>query len=286
MLHLHRIVKRCFNQQLYPMEQVKKFISPGAWFSMNYPADWNEFEDGEGSFLFYNPADWTGNFRISAFKGNASYGAEVLKQELKENRNARRVVVGDWTCAYSCESFEEEGHVYEQHLWVTGCNDIAFECSFTVSQGQPAAQAEMVVASLQLREADVKYPAEWIPIRLSEIYQINEAYEWVENTVKDRYKVDFQGSEEDIVKMQQLVDEGFIGRKKKEQWLALGLVLCVIVANEVDGMEWQTMVDGNREVPVLVNVANGSWIDPMKLAWSKVKAGEPVNLVQTYNDLF
>ena len=30
--------------------QGKKFISPGAWFSMNYPSDWNEFEDGEGSF--------------------------------------------------------------------------------------------------------------------------------------------------------------------------------------------------------------------------------------------
>ena len=35
--------------------QGKKFISPGAWFSINYPSDWNEFEDGEGSFLFYNP---------------------------------------------------------------------------------------------------------------------------------------------------------------------------------------------------------------------------------------
>ena len=29
------------------MAQSKKFISPGAWFSMMYPADWNEFEDGE-----------------------------------------------------------------------------------------------------------------------------------------------------------------------------------------------------------------------------------------------
>ena len=57
--------------------QGKKFISPGAWFSMNYPSDWNEFEDGEGSFLFYNPDVWTGNFRISAFKGNASYGKDA-----------------------------------------------------------------------------------------------------------------------------------------------------------------------------------------------------------------
>ena len=67
------------------MAQSKKFISPGAWFSMLYPADWNEFEDGEGSFLFYNPSEWTGNFRISAYKGNAMYGREVTRQELKDN---------------------------------------------------------------------------------------------------------------------------------------------------------------------------------------------------------
>ena len=35
--------------------QGKKFISPGAWFSMNYPSDWNEFEDGEGLFFSIIP---------------------------------------------------------------------------------------------------------------------------------------------------------------------------------------------------------------------------------------
>lgn len=46
------------------MEQVKKFISPGAWFSMNYPAVWNEFEDTEESFLFTIP---TSGPAISAY---------------------------------------------------------------------------------------------------------------------------------------------------------------------------------------------------------------------------
>ncbi len=70
------------------MKQGKKFISPGAWFSMVYPADWNEFEDGEGSFLFYNPNEWTGNFRISALKGMLHMARMLLKQELKENTSA------------------------------------------------------------------------------------------------------------------------------------------------------------------------------------------------------
>ena len=86
--------------------QGKKFISPGAWFSINYPSDWNEFEDGEGSFLFYNPDVWTGNFRISAFKGKAGYGKDAIRQELKENDSASLVKVGTWECAYSKEMFQ------------------------------------------------------------------------------------------------------------------------------------------------------------------------------------
>ena len=45
-----------------------KYISPGGWFSLEYPATWCEFEDTEETFLFYNPNKWSGNFRISAYK--------------------------------------------------------------------------------------------------------------------------------------------------------------------------------------------------------------------------
>ena len=48
--------------------QGKKFISPGAWFSMNYPSDWNEFEDGEGSF-----------FSITPMYGRATFVYQLLK---------------------------------------------------------------------------------------------------------------------------------------------------------------------------------------------------------------
>lgn len=74
--------------------------------------------------------------------------------------------------------------------------------------------------------------------------------------------------------------------EKKDAWLAFGIVLCIILANEVDGMEWRTLIDGNREAPVLLNTATGEWIDPMKLVWSKVKAGAKVELAETYDALF
>ena len=91
---------------------------------MNYPSDWNEFEDGEGSFLFYNPDVWTGNFRISAFKGNATYGRDAVRQELKENESASLVKVGALESAYSKEMFQEEGNYYTSHLWITGIGNI------------------------------------------------------------------------------------------------------------------------------------------------------------------
>ena len=268
------------------MKQGKKFISPGAWFSMVYPAMWNEFEDGEGSFLFYNPDEWTGNFRISAYKGGATYGREAVAQELAENTSAVRVKVGALECAYSKEMFEEGGAYYTSHFWVTGVDNVAFECSFTVAKGTSPVEAEQIIASLEVRKEGEKYAAELIPVRLSEIYQINEAYEWVEKTVKETLAKDFQGLETDVAKMQEVLDRGIIAPKKKEAWLAMGIALCVICTNEVDGMEWRTLIDGNREAPVLMNVSTGQYIDPMKLAWSKVKAGESCNLVESYRQMF
>ena len=101
------------------MVKGKKFIAPGAWFSMTYPADWHESEGGEESFLFYNPDDWDGNFRISAFRGeHAGYGQETVAEELKRSRRAQQVMVGNLNCAYSCEVFTEEGEAYENHQCV------------------------------------------------------------------------------------------------------------------------------------------------------------------------
>lgn len=249
---------------------------------MDYPADWNEFEDTAEAFLFYNPDVWTGNFRISAYRGNATFGRDSVEQELRENPLARRVRVGEHECAYSEEMFVEEGTYYISRIWVAGVDDIAFECTFTTGHDKPADEAEQVIASLEVRRPGVKYPAELISVRVSEVFQINEAYEWVEKTVKEVLKKDFQGVEEDVKVMQQLVDRGLAGARKKEHWLALGIVLCVILCNELDGLEWRTLVDGNREAPVLLNVATGHWADPMKLVWSKVKAGEKVDLFEAY----
>lgn len=266
------------------MEEDKKYISPGGWFSLAYPAAWSEFEDGEDSFLFYNPDVWTGNFRISAYRGEGAYANECLLRELKDNPQARQIQVGALPCAYSAEDFEEDGETYTTHFWVTGRKDVSFECSFTVKKGGAVDEAERIIRSLEVRDAHVKYPPELIPVRLLEIYRINEAYEWLSVKVKEVLKKDFQGEESDIESMQQLIDKALFAPKKREAWLSIGIVLCVIMANTADGMEWRTLVDGNREAPVLIQAETGVVIDPMKLVWSRVRAKEPVHLPTIYEE--
>jgi len=80
-----------------------------------------------------------------------------------------------------------------------------------------------------------------------------------------------------------VINSGKIGSKKKEEWLAIGITVCIILTNEVEGMEWKTLIDGNREAPVLQY--KDRIIDPLKLAWSKVKAGEPCDIIEEYKSV-
>ena len=259
---------------------MKRFIAPQGWFAMSYPDSWNEFEDEPGSFLFYDPDQWEGNFRISAYRdASPEFAALSMRQEQAEIASARLVQLGGRSWVFSQEEFQEDGTDYTTCFWLGGEGGTLLSASFTMERGASAAPAEQILASVEIRREGAKYPAEVIPVRLAEIACIDQAYEWVEHEVKERLKRDFQGTEEDLASMQQLVDAGCYKPKQRDAWLALGIAYCVILANEVDGWEWRTLIDGNREAPLLVHVDSGEQLDPMKVAWSKVKAGEKVQFV-------
>lgn len=252
-----------------------KFISPGGWFSLECPAAWSEFEDTEESFLFYNPNKWGGNFRISAYKDAAKdYGRQCIAYELKNNPTSCAVKVGEWDCAYSAETFQEEGAWYTTHIWVTGKGDISFECSFTVAKGGERTPAEGIIRSLKVRTG--KEGQEIIPIRVLEIGEVNAAFEWVSTTVKKTQTKDFTSQEEDIEKLQKLVDGGKIQANQRTAWENLGLAFGSILENEMDGMTWVTIVDGSKEYAALQFA--DLLINPATLVWNKIKAKQPCDL--------
>ena len=252
-----------------------KFISPGGWFSLEYPAAWSEFEDTEESFLFYNPNQWSGNFRISAYKDAAKdYGRQCIAYELKNNPTSCAVKVGEWDCAYSAETFQEEGAWYTTHIWVTGKDDISFECSYTVAKGGERTPAEGIIRSLIVRTG--KEGKEIILIRVLEIGEVNAAFEWVSTTIKKNLTKDFTSQEEDLEKLQKLVDGGKIQANQRTAWESLGLAFGTILENEMDGMTWVTVVDGSKEYAALQ--FGDLLIDPASLVWNKIKAKQPLDL--------
>ena len=252
-----------------------KFISPGGWFSLEYPAAWSEFEDTEESFLFYNPNQWSGNFRISAYKDAAKdYGRQCIAYELKNNPTSCAVKVGEWDCAYSAETFQEEGAWYTTHIWVTGKDDISFECSYTVAKGGERTPAEGIIRSLIVRTG--KEGKEIIPIRVLEIGEVNAAFEWVSTTIKKNLTKDFTSQEEDLEKLQKLVDGGKIQANQRTAWESLGLAFGTVLENEMDGMTWVTVVDGSKEYAALQ--FGDLLIDPASLVWNKIKTKQPLDL--------
>ncbi|WP_289104392.1 DUF3805 domain-containing protein [uncultured Bacteroides sp.] len=256
-----------------------KYISPGSWFSLEYPAGWHEFEDTEDSFLFYNPEKWNGNFRISAFKGqDKKYAEECMDYELKNNRTSRLVKVGEWSCVYSTENFQENGNWYTSHLWITGKGDISVECSFTVAKGESMKPAESIITSLKVRCEGEKPWKEVIPVRVLEINAINESFDWAVMTIKKQLTKDFTSSEADIASIQKVMDSGKFNNGQRQAWESFGMAFGAILVNEMDGMEWVTVIDGQKEYPALKFAETDVMVYPQQLIWSRVKNGKSCSL--------
>ncbi|MDR0973661.1 MAG: DUF3805 domain-containing protein, partial [Prevotellaceae bacterium] len=153
----------------------KKFISPHAWFSLQYPHDWHEFEDEADTFLFYNPDKWTGNFRISALKEEniPDFGHVFVTGELKSSLAEPRTV-GNMPCAYTRTEFWEDG-TYVTHKWIIGLENMGFVCSFTTTLQGDIRVAERMISSIEVRKDGEKYPPEVIPVRVVEEFEVDEA---------------------------------------------------------------------------------------------------------------
>lgn len=261
-----------------------KYIAPGGWFSLEYPEGWNEFEDTEESFLFYNPNKWAGNFRVSAFRGEQkSYGKECIAYELQQNKKASLVKVGKWDAAYASQAFVEQGTPYTSHLWVVGCEDLSIECSFTVAQDEPFEVAKQMIESIQLRKPSAKTPREIIPIRVIEIGEINLAFEWASTTLKKMLAKDFTSSEQDLDRIQQVMESGSFKAQQRETWERFGILFGSILINEMEGMQWVTAIDGKLEYPALRFLESDLIVAPSQWVWNQMKSGAPCNLRQEFD---
>ena len=77
-------------------------------------------------------------------------------------------------------------------------------------------------------------------------------------------------------KLQKLIDGGKIQVNQRNAWENIGLAFGSILENEMDGMTWVTVVDGQREYAALQ--FGDLVIDPSFIVWNNIKTKKTCDL--------
>ena len=233
---------------------MKKFISPGSWFAFAYPKEWFEFSEEADCFLFYNPEKWDGNFRISAYRdASSSFGDSMMRQALKAP-GARLSKVGRWETIYSTESFTEQLVEYTTHRWTIGSGQTCVECSFTEEgRGESLGVANAIIASLEILQPRDTVHNQYIPVRVSEVDLIESCYATIEELGMKLFKERFRDFDYNVRLLQKVAQRPELTKQLgADAGAVMGIVLCALLTESVEGLEWNTFVNGKVEAPVLM----------------------------------
>ena len=154
-----------------------------------------------------------------------------------------------------------------------------------MSKGGDKHPAEEIIRSLQIRKEGVSHPREIIPIRVLEIGEVNTAFEWASTTIKKQLTKDFTASESDIDSIQQVMDSGRFQTQQRMAWENFGIAFGAILVNEMEGMEWVTVIEGQKEYPALQFMWSDMVLDPAALVWGKAKKGLPCDLKSEFRKI-
>ena len=234
---------------------MKKFISPGSWFAFTYPEEWFEFSEEADCFLFYNPEKWDGNFRISAYRdASSSFGDSMMRQALKAS-GAKLSKVGRWETIYSAESFTEQLVEYITHRWTIGCGQTCVECSFTeeAQSGDAIGIVNALIASLEILQPRDTFHNLYIPVRVSEVDLIESCYVTIEELGMKLFKERFRELDYNVRLMQKIAQRPELTKQLgTDAGAVMGITLCALLTESIEGLEWNTYINGKVEAPVLM----------------------------------
>ena len=249
---------------------MKKFIAPGSWFAFTYPDTWFEFSEEPDCFLFYNPEKWEGNFRISAYRDtSASFGDKMMRDALKAP-GAKLQKVGLWETVYTAETFTEQLVEYVTHRWAIGYGQTCVECSYTEASPNPSqggelgsamtespllgrGRGEAIIASLEILQPRESFHNQYIPVRVAEVELIESCYATVEELGMKLFKERFRDLDYNICLLQKLAPRAELTKQLgSDAGAVMGITLCTLLAESIEGLEWNTYVNGKVEAPVLM----------------------------------
>ena len=82
--------------------------------------------------------------------------------------------------------------------------------------------------------------------------------------------------------IQKVIDSDKFNRSQRQAWESFGVAFGAILVNEMDGMDWVTVIDGQKEFPALRFADTDLMVYPLSLVWEKVRRGEACDLKAEY----
>lgn len=116
------------------------FIPEQGIFSICLPSSWTRYEDKEGTYVFFDSTNWSGNFRITPLlfeKSNKNERVAYLENIFQKNKqkDAARIIIKENQCITFKDSIDyEENEELVIYYWFLQKEDFVFAFSFAIEK--------------------------------------------------------------------------------------------------------------------------------------------------------
>ena len=94
---------------------------------------------------------------------------------------------------------------------------------------------------------------QYIPVRVSEVDLIESCYATVEELGMKLFKERFRDFDYNVRLLQKIIQRPELTKQLgADAGAVMGVVLCALLTESIDGLEWNTFVNGKVEAPVLM----------------------------------
>jgi hypothetical protein len=113
--------------------------------------------------------------------------------------------------------------------------------------------ANAIIASLEILQPKESFRNQYIPARVSEIELIESCYSTIEELGMKLFKERFRDFDYNVRLLQKIaLRPELVKQLGSDAGAVMGVVLCALLTESVEGLEWNTFINGRVEAPVLM----------------------------------
>jgi hypothetical protein len=113
--------------------------------------------------------------------------------------------------------------------------------------------ANALIASLEIMQPRETFHNQYIPVRVSEVDLIESCYATIEDLGMKLFKERFRDMDYNVRLLQKIARRPELTKQLgSDAGAVMGITLCALLTESIEGLEWNTYVNGRVEAPVLM----------------------------------